>query len=200
MDYKKLLNYLVIGLTFDFILIKIFITFPVHCIALFIHANVLNIVTNLYRNFRSRQMGYAIRKSIDHKFINLLFAINTIFPITNTIISTKNYFNAFKDDEEFINNSHDKLVPFKEAINEHDPQEKVCFFYPHEEMYYNDITEKEYKLSKKMLEVNDYVDYIIMNQNLSNENKKELLKLFRTKILLNQNIRIDKKIKKLIKH
>lgn len=206
MTIGKLIKLCLIGLSIDVIFIKLIVSYPIIYIVLVFHSFLLSKIGFTYRKYRSHFSGYAIKRNVSQNIMDVIYFMTMFMPIINTIISSIYYFRSFAPDEIYKKYTYDKLVPFRQAVVEYDPNEKNDFpiiqeVSDEDELvsYYCNLTEKEYELSKKMVAAEDYVDYIIMNKNLSKEKKEQLLKLYRTKILLKKKIKVDEKVKKLIK-
>lgn len=98
----------------------------------------------------------------------------------NLISTSLDYFIAFDSDEKII--SSKKVAPYKKVL-----KESKC------------VSKKEYKLASKMVSVEEMVDFIMLNINLSDSQKLKLLNDLKRDILLNKGLGIDRKVKKLIK-
>lgn len=203
MKKEELYTLITIGIIINILTILYIVKFPAFYIASVVHSLILNIIAQKRRKFRLHQLGYAIHKPIGAKIINLIINLNMFIPFTNIILFSKMYFDAFKEDEQLIEEKIYKLEPFKKAVktyNDEPKQIKNIQVVEKEEdlqIEYQNITEKEYQLALKMLNAEECVDFIMMNKDLDKKTKEELLLDLRTKILLNK--KIDSKIKKLIK-
>ena len=170
------------------------INFPIQFILSVIFSNILNISAHIGGKVRSHKLGFAICNSNEEKILNFLIHLSSIYPVFNVIVASLNYFRVFtSSDETFLNYNTNSLMPFKETIKEYDLASTK-----EDEIEYEEIKKKEYDLSKKMVNVEELVDEIMMNTNLNNKEKEELLRELRTKVLFNKKL-TSKKIKKLIK-
>lgn len=174
------MNILIIILT-NIILWSLVFIFPIPYMLSVIFSNILNIISNVGESIRMHKMGYAVKRTEEGSLMNTMLLFVSIAPLINIIFSSINYFRTFKKDEnEFIKLSFNEPIKYKEAIKD------------------KELPKEEYKLSNNMLQIEELVDEISLNTNLSNKQKEELLKELRTKLLFKQKIK-SKKIKKLIK-
>lgn len=191
----------------DALLALLAFNFPIPFILSIILSNILNLSAHIGSTIRAYKLGYAICKPVEEKFLHGVFIISSVLPVINVIFASINYFMAFTDNEnKFLIYNPNRLVPYKDAIKEYNPvndnkKYKSIQAVENEdelEIEYQDINKEEYELSKKMIEAEELVDEIMMNANLSNKEKEELLKELRIKVLFNRKL-TSKKIKKLIK-
>ena len=169
----------------DALLALLAFNFPIPFILSIILSNILNLSAHIGSRIRAYKLGYAICKPVEEKFLHGVFIISSVLPVINVIFASINYFMAFTDNEnKFLIYNPNRLVPYKDAIKEYDPA--------------ND--NKKYK-NIQAVENEDEIeieDEIMMNANLNNKEKEELLKELRIKVLFNRKL-TSKKIKKLIK-
>lgn len=189
----------------DALLALLAFNFPIPFILSIILSNILNLSAHIGSRIRAYKLGYAICKPVEEKFLHGVFIISSVLPVINVIFASINYFMAFTDNEKkFLIYNPNRLVPYKDAIKEYDPvndnkkYKSIQAVENEDEIEYQDINKEEYELSKKMIEAEELVDEIMMNANLSNKEKEELLKELRIKVLFNRKL-TSKKIKKLIK-
>lgn len=191
----------------DALLALLAFNFPIPFILSIILSNILNLSAHIGSRIRAYKLGYAICKPVEEKVLHGVFIISSVLPVINVIFASINYFMAFTDNEnKFLIYNPNRLVPYKDAIKEYDPANdnkkyKSIQAVENEdeiEIEYQDINKEEYELSKKMIDAEELVDEIMMNANLSNKEKEELLKELRIKVLFNRKL-TSKKIKKLIK-
>lgn len=191
----------------DALLALLAFSFPIPFCLSVILSNILNLSAYIGSRIRTYKLGYAICKPTEEKVLHGVFIISSVLPVINVIFASINYFRAFTDNEnKFLIYNPNRLVPYKEAIKEYNPANdnkkyKSIQAVENEdelEIEYQDINKEEYELSKKMIEAEELVDEIMMNANLSNKEKEELLKELRIKVLFNRKL-TSKKIKKLIK-
>lgn len=189
----------------DALLALLAFNFPIPFILSIILSNILNLSAHIGSRIRAYKLGYAICKPVEEKFLHGVFIISSVLPVINVIFASINYFMAFTDNEnKFLIYNPNRLVPYKDAIKEYDPvndnkkYKSIQVVENEDEIEYQDINKEEYELSKKMIEAEELVDEIMMNANLSNKEKEELLKELRIKVLFNRKL-TSKKIKKLIK-
>ena len=189
----------------DALLALLAFNFPIPFILSIILSNILNLSAHIGSRIRAYKLGYAICKPVEEKFLHGVFIISSVLPVINVIFASINYFRAFTDNEnKFLIYNPNRLVPYKEAIKEYNPAndnkkyKSIQAVENEDEIEYQDINKEEYELSKKMIEAEELVDEIMMNANLSNKEKEELLKELRIKVLFNRKL-TSKKIKKLIK-
>ena len=180
----------------DVLFILLAIKFPVLYVTSVLFSNILNLAAHNIEKTRSHKMGYAMCNTEEGKVIKFLFFFSSFYPIINVVAATINYFKTFTEDEEkFLTYRINKFIPFKEAIKEY---ELVNNKEENKRIEFDEIKKKEYNLSKKMVGVDELVDEIMMNANLNNKEKEELLRELRTRVLFNRKL-TSKKIKKLIK-
>lgn len=191
----------------DALLALLAFNFPIPFCLSVILSNILNLSAYIGSRIRAYKLGYAICKPTEEKVLHGVFIISSVLPVINVIFASINYFRAFTDNEnKFLIYNPNRLVPYKEAIKEYKPANdnkkyKNIQAVENEdeiEIEYQDINKEEYELSKKMIDAEELVDEIMMNANLSNKEKEELLKELRIKVLFNRKL-TSKKIKKLIK-
>lgn len=191
----------------DALLALLAFNFPIPFCLSVILSNILNLSAYIGSRIRAYKLGYAICKPTEEKVLHGVFIISSVLPVINVIFASINYFRAFTDNEnKFLIYNPNRLVPYKEAIKEYDPvndnkKNKSIQVVENEdelEIEYQDINKEEYELSKKMIDAEELVDEIMMNANLNNKEKEELLKELRIKVLFNRKL-TSKKIKKLIK-
>lgn len=189
----------------DALLALLAFNFPIPFILSIILSNILNLSAHIGSRIRAYKLGYAICKPVEEKVLHGVFIISSVLPVINVIFASINYFMAFTDNEKkFLIYNPNRLVPYKDAIKEYDPvndnkkYKSIQAVENEDEIEYQDINKEEYELSKKMIEAEELVDEIMMNANLNNKEKEELLKELRIKVLFNRKL-ISKKIKKLIK-
>lgn len=189
----------------DALLALLAFSFPIPFCLSVILSNILNLSAHIGSRIRAYKLGYAICKPVEEKVLHGVFIISSVLPVINVIFASINYFRAFTDNEnKFLIYNPNRLVPYKDAIKEYDPvndnkkYKSIQAVENEDEIEYQDINKEEYELSKKMIEAEELVDEIMMNANLSNKEKEELLKELRIKVLFNRKL-TSKKIKKLIK-
>ena len=191
----------------DALLALLAFNLPIPFILSIILSNILNLSAHIGSRIRTYKLGYAICKPVEEKVLHGVFIISSVLPVLNVIFASINYFMAFTANEnKFLIDNPNRLVPYKDAIKEYDPANankkyKSIQAVENEdeiEIEYQDINKEEYELSKKMIDAEELVDEIMMNASLSNKEKEELLKELRTKVLFNRKL-TSKKIKKLIK-
>ena len=121
-------------------------------------------------------------------------------PIFNFIYASFRYFEITNTtDVRYLFTRIDKLKPFRETVkdNKIGEEKTKVFDFPSSqndekiEIEYDGLTKKEYNIAQKMVVVDDYVDEIIMNVNLSKEEKIELLKKMRKQLYLTNNVRMS---------
>lgn len=189
----------------DALLALLAFNFPIPFILSIILSNILNLSAHIGSRIRAYKLGYAICKPVEEKVLHGVFIISSVLPVINVIFASINYFMAFTDNEnKFLIYNPNRLVSYKDAIKEYDPAndnkkyKNIQAVENEDEIEYQDINKEEYELSKKMIDAEELVDEIMMNANLSNKEKEELLKELRIKVLFNRKL-TSKKIKKLIK-
>lgn len=189
----------------DALLALLAFNFPIPFFLSVILSNILNLSAHIGSRIRAYKLGYAICKPTEEKVLHGVFIISSVLPVINVIFASINYFRAFTDNEnKFLIYNPNRLVPYKDAIKEYDPAndnkkyKSIQVVENEDEIEYQDINKEEYELSKKMIDAEELVDEIMMNANLNNKEKEELLKELRIKVLFNRKL-TSKKIKKLIK-
>lgn len=169
---------------------------------------VTKAMSEVVTKIRTKELGYSVCKVKNDKLTELLFLVGSFIPIANVITSSLDFLTAYNtNDKSFLKIQEDKLVPFRETKNLK-PKEKIVEIvnikeFDHEESIrteYKGISKREYKLAKKMEEVESFVDEIMLNVNLNKDAKIELLKQMRKEVYLTGNVRMnDKKILRLSK-
>lgn len=169
---------------------------------------VTKAMSDVVTKIRTKELGYSVCKIKNDKLTELLFLVGSFIPIANVITSSLDFLTAYNtNDKSFLKIQEDKLVPFRETKNLK-PKEKIVEIvnikeFDHEESIrteYKGISKHEYKLAKKMEEVESFVDEIMLNVNLNKDAKIELLKQMRKEVYLTGNVRMnDKKMLRLSK-
>lgn len=169
---------------------------------------VTKAMSDVVTKIRTKELGYSVCKINNDKLTELLFLVGSFIPIANVITSSLDFLTAYNtNDKSFLKIQEDKLVPFRETKNLK-PKEKIVEIvnikeFDHEESIrteYKGISKHEYKLAKKMEEVESFVDEIMLNVNLNKDAKIELLKQMRKEVYLTGNVRMnDKKMLRLSK-
>lgn len=169
---------------------------------------VTKAMSDVVTKIRTKELGYSVCKIKNDKLTELLFLVGSFIPIANVITSSLDFLTAYNtNDKSFLKIQDDKLIPFRETKNLK-PKEKIVEIvnikeFDHEESIrteYKGISKREYKLAKKMEEVESFVDEIMLNVNLNKDEKIELLKQMRKEVYLTGNVRMnDKKMLRLSK-
>lgn len=169
---------------------------------------VTKAMSDVVTKIRTKELGYSVCKIKNDKLTELLFLVGSFIPIANVITSSLDFLTAYNtNDKSFLKIQEDKLVPFRETKNLK-PKEKIVEIvnikeFDHEESIrteYKGISKHEYKLAKKMEEVESFVDEIMLNVNLNKDAKIELLKQMRKEVYLTGNVRMnDRKMLRLSK-
>lgn len=169
---------------------------------------VTKAMSDVVTKIRTKELGYSVCKVKNDKLTELLFLVGSFIPIANVITSSLDFLTAYNtNDKSFLKIQEDKLMPFRETKNLK-PKEKIVEIvnikeFDHEESIrteYKGISKREYKLAKKMEEVESFVDEIMLNVNLNKDEKIELLKQMRKEVYLTGNVRMnDKKMLRLSK-
>lgn len=169
---------------------------------------VTKAMSDVVTKIRTKELGYSVCKVKNDKLTELLFLVGSFIPIANVITSSLDFLTAYNtNDKSFLKIQEDKLVPFRETKNLK-PKEKIVEIvnikeFDHEESIrteYKGISKHEYKLAKKMEEVESFVDEIMLNVNLNKDAKIELLKQMRKEVYLTGNVRMnDRKMLRLSK-
>lgn len=169
---------------------------------------VTKAMSEVVTKIRTKELGYSVCKVKNDKLTELLFLVGSFIPIANVITSSLDFLTAYNtNDKSFLKIQEDKLVPFRETKNLK-PKEKIVEIvnikeFDHEESIrteYKGISKHEYKLAKKMEEVESFVDEIMLNVNLNKDAKIELLKQMRKEVYLTGNVRMnDRKMLRLSK-
>ncbi len=160
---------------------------------------VTKAMSDVVTKIRTKELGYSVCKIKNDKLTELLFLVGSFIPIANVITSSLDFLTAYNtNDKSFLKIQEDKLVPFRETKNLK-PKEKIVEIvnikeFDHEESIrteYKGISKHEYKLAKKMEEVESFVDEIMLNVNLNKNAKIELLKQMRKEVYLTGNVRMN---------
>lgn len=160
---------------------------------------VTKAMSDVVTKIRTKELGYSVCKIKNDKLTELLFLVGSFIPIANVITSSLDFLTAYNtNDKSFLKIQEDKLVPFRETKNLK-PKEKIVEIvnikeFDHEESIrteYKGISKHEYKLAKKMEEVESFVDEIMLNVNLNKDAKIELLKQMRKEVYLTGNVRMN---------
>lgn len=169
---------------------------------------VTKAMSDVVTKIRTKELGYSVCKIKNDKLTELLFLVGSFIPIANVITSSLDFLTAYNtNDKSFLKIQDDKLIPFRETKNLK-PKEKIVEIvnikeFDHEESIrteYKGISKHEYKLAKKMEEVESFVDEIMLNVNLNKDAKIELLKQMRKEVYLTGNVRMnDRKMLRLSK-
>lgn len=169
---------------------------------------VTKAMSEVVTKIRTKELGYSVCKVKNDKLTELLFLVGSFIPIANVITSSLDFLTAYNtNDKSFLKIQDDKLIPFRETKNLK-PKEKIVEIvnikeFDHEESIrteYKGISKHEYKLAKKMEEVESFVDEIMLNVNLNKDAKIELLKQMRKEVYLTGNVRMnDRKMLRLSK-
>ena len=159
---------------------------------------VTKAMSDVVTKIRTKELGYSVCKIKNDKLTELLFLVGSFIPIANVITSSLDFLTAYNtNDKSFLKIQEDKLVPFRETKNLK-PKEKIVEIVNIKE--YKGISKHEYKLAKKMEEVESFVDEIMLNVNLNKDAKIELLKQMRKEVYLTGNVRMnDRKMLRLSK-
>lgn len=169
---------------------------------------VTKAMSEVVTKIRTKELGYSVCKVKNDKLTELLFLVGSFIPIANVITSSLDFLTAYNtNDKSFLKIQEDKLVPFRETKNLKQKEKIVEIVnikeFDHEESIrteYKGISKHEYKLAKKMEEVESFVDEIMLNVNLNKDAKIELLKQMRKEVYLTGNVRMnDKKMLRLSK-
>ena len=160
---------------------------------------VTKAMSEVVTKIRTKELGYSVCKVKNDKLTELLFLVGSFIPIANVITSSLDFLTAYNtNDKSFLKIQDDKLIPFRETKNLK-PKEKIVEIvnikeFDHEESIrteYKGISKHEYKLAKKMEEVESFVDEIMLNVNLNKDAKIELLKQMRKEVYLTGNVRMN---------
>ncbi len=169
---------------------------------------VTKAMSEVVTKIRTKELGYSVCKVKNDKLTELLFLVGSFIPIANVITSSLDFLTAYNtNDKSFLKIQEDKLVPFRETKNLKQKEKIVEIVnikeFDHEESIrteYKGISKHEYKLAKKMEEVESFVDEIMLNVNLNKDAKIELLKQMRKEVYLTGNVRMnDRKMLRLSK-
>lgn len=169
---------------------------------------VTKAMSDVVTKIRTKELGYSVCKVKNDKLTELLFLVGSFIPIANVITSSLDFLTAYNtNDNNFLKIQDDKLIPFRETKNLKQKEKIVEIVnikeFDHEESIrteYKGISKHEYKLAKKMEEVESFVDEIMLNVNLNKDAKIELLKQMRKEVYLTGNVRMnDKKMLRLSK-
>ena len=169
---------------------------------------VTKAMSEVVTKIRTKELGYSVCKVKNDKLTELLFLVGSFIPIANVITSSLDFLTAYNtNDKSFLKIQDDKLIPFRETKNLKQKEKIVEIVnikeFDHEESIrteYKGISKHEYKLAKKMEEVESFVDEIMLNVNLNKDAKIELLKQMRKEVYLTGNVRMnDRKMLRLSK-
>lgn len=197
---NKLSETLIFGLLLNFLLVLFtvkFFNFYVITVAI---SAALHIASDIYEKIRDKELGFSVYKIKGYKGLKIFNLVSSFMPIFNFIYASFRYFEiANTTDVRYLFTRIDKLEPFRETVkdNKIGEEKSKVFDFPSSqndekiEIEYDGLTKKEYNMAQKMVVVDDYVDEIIMNVNLSKEEKIELLKKMRKQLYLTNNVRMS---------
>ena len=197
---NKLSETLIFGLLLNFILVLFtvkFFNFYVITVAI---SAALHIASDIYEKIRDKELGFSVYKIKGYKNLKIFNLVSSFMPIFNFIYAYFRYFEITNTtDFRYLFTRIDKLKPFRETVkdNKIGEEKTKVFDFPSSqndekiEIEYDGLTKKEYNIAQKMVVVDDYVDEIIMNVNLSKEEKIELLKKMRKQLYLTNNVRMS---------
>lgn len=170
---------------------------------------LVNIIASVNDNIRSKTLGLIPLKPKDFRVMDIINGLSTILPIFNVIYSVMRYHNSVcVNDDKFKERYYGKLLTPSEAISKYkDNKEKEPFIYiPNVKkgeglkLEYQNVSKKQYKFSCAMESIDTYIDYIILNKNLTNKQKERLLKQLKRNVTINNQVNLTKnQIKKLQK-
>jgi len=174
-----------------------------------VYSLFINIITSINDIIRPRKMGNVALKFKGERLVEILFLCSSVIPIFNIIFSVNRYiYSVCANDEEFIKKYPGKLILPAQAIKEYNPNYKKepLIYAPivkkEEDIKkeYEGITRHKYQFSKEMESINTYIDYIMLNKNLTKKQKEKLLKELKNNVVYNNKVNLSNKtIKKLVK-
>lgn len=171
-----------------------------------VYSVLINLISSVMFRIRPMKMGLIGLKLKGDKFVDILFFFASFIPIFNIIFSVSRYQkNVCLSDEQFEKKNDGKLILPKMAIKKYNPRNnRNPFFYvptvrteKELKLEYENVSRKKYKEAIQQQNINSYIDYIVLNKNLSPKQKQKILMQFRSNIVFagKANLRKDQIIK-----
>lgn len=198
---ENLKKFLLFGFIFDIIMVLIIVTLPHFYINTVIFSCIINIVSMVYDQVRTKKLGFVVRNEKFFDSLNNLMVFSVFFPIFNIIFSNIYFYKIVcNDDRHYIYYNRNRFIPFKQAIREYKEENIDLLSNSKKDSEINEISKEEYETAVKFMEIDNYIDEIRMNVNLNNKQKEQLLKQMKRQLLIYDDVKIsNNKIKKLTK-
>ena len=198
---ENLKKFLLFGFIFDIIMVLIIVMLPHFYINTVIFSCIINIVSMVYDQVRTKKLGFVVRNEKFFDSLNSLMVFSVFFPIFNIIFSNIYFYKIVcNDDRHYIYYNRNRFIPFKQAIKEYKEENIDLLSNSKKVSEINEISKEEYETAVKFMEIDNYIDEIRMNVNLNNKKKEQLLKQMKRQLLIYDDVKIsNNKIKKLTK-
>lgn len=193
---------LLCGIIFDILLFSLIAMMPHFYFNTIIASCIINIVSIVCNEIRVKKLGFVIRKEKYLDNVYFLMTFSGLLPILNVIFSNVFFYKLLLvDDEKYIDYNRCRFMPLKKVVKEYEEEEKKELISNSKNISdANEISREEHNTAVKFMEIENYIDEIRMNVNLSNKQKEQLLKQMRNQILTSGDVKIsNNKIKKLSK-
>ena len=117
---ENLKKFLLFGFIFDVIMVLIIVTLPHFYINTVIFSCIINIVSMVYDQVRTKKLGFVVRNEKFFDSLNNLMVFSVFFPIFNIIFSNIYFYKIVcNDDRHYIYYNRNRFIPFKQAIREY---------------------------------------------------------------------------------
>ena len=193
---------LLCGIIFDILLFSLIAMMPHFYFNTIIASCVINIVSIVCNEIRAKKLGFVVRKEKCLDNVYFLMTFSGLLPILNVIFSNVFFYKLLLvDDEKYIDYNRCRFMPLKKVVKEYEEEEKKELISNSKNISdANEISREEHNTAVKFMEIENYIDEIRMNVNLSNKQKEQLLKQMKKQILTSGDVKIsNNKIKKLSK-
>lgn len=209
MPFLEFLTMVFTAIIFDVFLLLIGITMGKWYFITLVFALFVNVLTSVNDNIRAKTLGFIPLKLKDFRVMDIINVFSSILPIFNVVYSVMRYhYSVCVSDNEFKKRYPGKLLKPREAINKYkvNTEKEPLIYIPHVKkgecvkLEYQNVSNKQYEFSCAMESVDTYLDYILLNKNLTNKQKEKVLKQLKKSIILTNQVNLSKKqIKKLQK-